>query len=421
MTAIAPPAAPTEARKTSRTERLLLPAAFITNLGNSVQLTAASVLLFMAEGTTAAVGWLFIVVAIPQVLLSLYFGRLADRVDRRLLCVVADVLSAVVALVLPLWLWFGGDPGIGAYAASFVLALVTALFMPASNALVKERVRPDRLGSFNANFEIAIQAGTLLSAAVGGFMIALFGVEPLFMFNGITFLASAALLFALRRPPAVTPATADTDDPATAAATVPARPPLIRLGLLYAIGNVVIMVGNTILLVLVIQAFRAGVGTLGVTDALFGIGVIGAAAAYKRASVRTSTLRIALVGYVGFAVVLALETIHVAVLLAVIPLAGVTFGLARISARTMLMAAAPHHAVGRVFGATNAFGLAVGAVSTVLISTLIDASAPRYGFYALAGVVAVSALLIVALLAVPGAVRRPLLTFSALRPEGGQR
>jgi MFS family permease len=321
--------------------------------------------------------------------------------------VVADLLSAAVALGLPLWLWLGGDTGTGAYAASFGLAVVTALFMPASNALVKERVRPDRLGPFNANFEIAVQAGTLLSAAVGGFLIAQFGVEPLFVFNGITFVASAALLFALRRPAAGSPAAVDTDDAAPTDATAPASQPLLRLGLLYAIGNVVIMVGNTILLVLVIQGFRAGVGTLGLTDALFGIGVIGAAAAYKRASARTSTLRIALVGYLGFAVVLVLETVHVGVLLAVIPLAGVTFGLARISARTMLMAAAPHHKVGWVFGATNAFGLAAGAVATVLISALIDATEPRYGFYALAGVIAVGASVVAALLAVPGAARRP--------------
>ena len=398
MTTSTLPAVPAPpGRRPAGAERLLVPAAFITNLGNGIQLTAASVLLFSAQGTTLAVGWLFIAVAVPQVLLSLYFGRLADRVDRRTLCIVADLASALLAVGLPLWLWSGGSPAAGAYVASFGLAVVTALFMPASNALVKERIPAERLGPFNAHFEIAVQAGTLLSAAAGGFAIQLFGVRPLFVFNGLTFLASAVFLIALRRRPApvgLDPADAGSTDEGTAVA----RPPLIRLGLLYAIGNVVIMVGNTILLVLVIQTFRSGVGVLGLTDALFGIGVIGAAVAYRKASARTSQLSIALVGYLGFAAVLAAETAGVAVLMLVIPLAGLTFGLARVSARTLLMSAAPEARVGWVFGATNAFGLGAGAVATVLISVLVDATSARIGFYALAVVVAVSALVLTALL-----------------------
>jgi MFS family permease len=392
--------------RSSRAEQLLLPAAFITNLGNSVQLTAASVLVFTAERTTLSVGWLFIAVAIPQMLLSLFFGRLADRFDRRTLCIIADLASAAAAVALPVWLFFGGPANLAAYLASFALAAVGALFMPASNALIKERISADRLGPFNANFEIAVQAGTLLSAAAGGFMIQFFGVRPLFLFNGVTFLASAAFLFAMGRRRVAAAATAGS--PGERAETPPVEnAPLVRLGLLYALGNIVIMVGNTILLVLIIQAFRQGIGILGVVDALFGIGVVIAAAAYKRASKRTTTLRIALVGYLGFAVVLALETIHVGVLMAVIPLAGLTFGLARISARTMLMSTAPEHKVGWVFGATNAFGLASGAVATVLISLLIDHTTAQYGFYVLALLVAVVGSLTIAALRRPLTVRQP--------------
>jgi MFS family permease len=388
-TVVAEVTAPAAMPKANRAERLIVPATFITNLGNGIQLTAVSYLVFTTKSTTLAVGWLFIAVAIPQVALSLYFGRLADRIDRRTLAVIADVGSAVAAIALPIWLYFGGPSDVSSYVVSFALAILSALFLPASSALIKERIPLERLGHFNANFEIALQAGTMLSAAIGGFVIAAVGVNPLFYFNGVTFVGSAILLWAVgRRPDGIL--SAATEAAKTAAEAV--RQPIRRLALLYAIGNIVIIVGNTILIVLVIQGFKSNVGILGVTDAAFGIGVLFAAWSFKKLSAKTSTAKVALIGYLAFATVLALETTHLWVLVGIIPLAGLTFGLARIAARTSLMKAAPEQKVGFIFGATNAFGLGAGTIATVAISLLIDNTHVRYGFYALAGLVAVIAI-----------------------------
>jgi MFS family permease len=394
----------------SRAERLLVPATFITSLGNSIQLTASAVLIVQTERTTLAVGWLFIAVAVPQVLLSLYFGRLSDRFDRRVLSIVADVLSAAAALALPVWLLLGGSAKFGAYVAGFVLAALAALFTPASGALVKERVPAERLGPFNANFEIATQAGTLLSAAAGGFVIQIFGVKPLFAFNAITFIASATLLYAIgqRQAAGVTPPSPTHDDaldacfaaPDDSAATDLAPSPgghpvatlhlpIARLGLLYALGNIVITLSNALLVVLVLQAFQRGAGVLGLVDALAGIGIMLAAAAYKRVSLRISNLRIALLGYLACSAVIALEPFHVAILMVLIPFAGMTFGLARVAARTMLMRAVEESRAGRVFGATQAVGLGLGATFTVALATLADHTSIRIAFFGLALVVAV--------------------------------
>src|SRR5437764_15034524 len=92
------------ASATRRAERLLVPAAFVTALGNNVQLIAGALVMIRTERTMMAVGWLFIAVAVPQSLFSPYFGRLADRFDRRRMWIACDASSAVRALALPLWL-----------------------------------------------------------------------------------------------------------------------------------------------------------------------------------------------------------------------------------------------------------------------------------------------------------------------------
>jgi MFS family permease len=385
-----------------RTERLLVAGTFITSLGNGIQLIAAAIVTLAAGQSMVAVGWVFVAFSAPPVLLSLVFGRVADRFDRRRVCITCDLLSAAVAAALPTWLLLGGAPSAGIYAATLGLSALSAMFLPANNALIKERVADRRVASFNAHFEMALQAGTLLSSAIGGVLVQLYGAEPLFYFNAVTFLASAALFLVLGPRPVDTPAgvpaaTVEVDPDAEAAP--PRRAPLARLGLLYGLGNPVITVSNTVLVVLVIQTFRQGAGVLGVVDAIAGVGFLLAAVAYKLVNRRVPNLWLALAGYFACAAFVVLQPrFGITGLMILLPLGTLTFGIARISCRTMLMRAVPEQRAGRVFGATNAFGLAFSVVATMAIAGISDHTAVRHGFTSLAVLMAGTAGVTIALL-----------------------
>jgi MFS family permease len=317
---------------------------------------------------------------------------LADRYDRRLMCTLCDLTSAVAALALPVWLILGGPASTSSYLTNLALAAVAGLFMPASNALIKERIPQARLVRFNSHFEVSTQAGTLLSAAVGGFMIQLYGVKPLLFFNAATFLASAMFWIALgRRPPvprgADQPAAGATG-PAAPAAHPPRRAPLAWLGLLYSSGQLVITASNTLLVVLILQAFRRGPGYLGLVDTFAGIGVMLAAAWFPRVSNRIRGPRLAFLGMLGSAACMAVEPFNVYATMVIIFFSGMCFGMGRIAARTLLMSAVEESRAGRVFGATNAFGLGLGAVVTIGLSVVSDHDTIKAGFLSLAGVTA---------------------------------
>jgi MFS family permease len=381
----------------SRAERLLLPATFVTNLGNSIQLTAASIVMLQTAHSAVAVGWLFVAFAVPATLLSLVFGQLVDRFDRRTLCMVSDLSSALVAVALPLWLLFGGASNLGIYAATFLLAAIGALFVPASNALVKERVADRRLGSFSANFEIATQAGTLLSTAIGGFLVQLYGATPLFFFNAATFVASLACFALMGRrvgheAPREQPA-------ATRTAAAADGSPVARLGFLYALGAPIIAVNNTLIVVLLLQVYQQKAGVLGIADSLAGIGMIVAAALYKFISPKLPNLRIALLGYVLCAVVLATQSrFGILGFMVLYPLNALMFGLARIAVRAMLLHAVPENHAGRVFGVTNGVGLAFSVIATVSLSRLADRTDVQLSYVMLGLLIAVPAAIGVALL-----------------------
>lgn len=376
--------APPAERLLLRAEWLLLLSALVTNLGNGIQVIASAFSVASGSNAASAVGWLFIAVALPQTLLSWSGGRLADRVDRRWLCIICDLLSFVAITGLPLAIHLGANANASIYVCNLTLAAISALFLPANNALIKEVVPTARLATFSAQFEAATQVGVLLSAAAGGFAIQWLGTDAVFLFNGVSFLCSAMCLLAMRKR-IFSDGKANTS-PVQETATQPGvLRALVGYGLLFAIGNVIVTVSNTLLVVLVVKAFRHGPGILGVVDALAGIGVLIAAAWIGRLSTFLPMKYLSPIGYLGCALFIALQPqFGVSALLVFFPLGAFCFGLARISARALLQQAAPVGRVGQVFGSVSAVALIISMVITLAISKLVDATSVRVGYVTLA-------------------------------------
>jgi len=399
-----PPQVPALASR--RVDQRFLPAVFITNLGNNIQLIASSLLIFKDSGTTLSVGWVYILVALPQMLLAVPLGRLADRFDRRKLCVTADVLSALTAAALPVWLLLGGTGTSAVYAVNLGLAVMAALFMPASLALMKERVPQERLGGFNINYEFAYQGGTMLSGVLGGIAVQFVGATPLFVFNAATFAASAVLIFSLgRRPERPEPDEWDRREAVTQAA--PATPgPVLRLAVLYSIGSIIVTVANTLLLVVVVRRFHHGAATLGIADALACVGILIGIWIYKRVKDRFDYRLLIGVGYGVCAGLAFIQPQAIWTLLPGVFLAGLTFVFGRLPARSELMRHVPESRTGRVFGAANCFGLAVSVVLTVIVSAISDHHSVVLGYAALATVGTLATIAVIgSLYARPAAVR----------------
>ncbi|NUP52623.1 MAG: MFS transporter [Catenulispora sp.] len=399
-------------RATRRAERLLVPAAFVTALGNNVQLIAGALLMIRSDKTMLAVGLLFVAVAVPQAVLSPVFGRVADRYDRRRLWIGCDVTSAVLALALPVWLAAGGAQGAGVYAANFALAVVAALFFPVSNALIKERVRPGQVRRFNANYEMATQGGMLLSATVGGLLVQRLGAEPLLVFNAGTFVVSAGLVAAVGRRGAGV-ASLDVAGPgqgamadaasvsgafdASGASHGPARQvvwriPLARLVLLYAQGSVVVTVFNALLPKLVMGEWGRGAGLFGLIDAIGSLGFLAATAFYKVAGRRFGDLPIAVFGFLMCNVALVVQPLFGPVALGLgVAIGAFTYGTARIASRSLVMTSVDEAHVGRAFGLANGVGLAATVVVMLGVAELVDHTDSRWGFAATAGLSVVAA------------------------------
>ncbi|MBU9809433.1 MFS transporter [Rahnella sp. SL6] len=382
-------------RVSKRNENLILTASLVSTLGSGILTIANALIISQSMGTAKAVGTLFILIALPQAVFSILFGKFSDVFDRKKICIITNLINAVIVIGVLAGINTFTDPALTIFVCSFMLSMTMAMFFPANNAIIKDSVESGRMAAFNAKLEMAVQIGALTSVAIGGFLIQLIGVDFVFVLNAITFIVSAALFFMLtpRRHESVESASGKlhpADETTSAEKTV--RKPWLML--LYGIGNIIVTVSNMLLVMLVIKHFASGAGVLGLVDALAGVGVAVAAAMTPFLQKRFSLLTIVVIGYVANAVFIALQPQFSLFWLTVFfPLGAVCFGMARISCRTLMFNTIPSHYTGRFFGFSNAIGLTSAVILTYAIGGLVDNTNILAGYMALSIAIACLALL----------------------------
>ena len=137
---------------------------------------------------------------LPQALLVLLGGVLADRYDpRRLL--VAGQLGQAAVLLLGAAGWASGlrgAPILLVMAISFGVA--SGLTMPAGLALVRQLVAGRDLGTVQGWNQISSRASRLLGAPVGGILVAWGGLTLVMLLDAASFLLIAVVLTLVVRP-----------------------------------------------------------------------------------------------------------------------------------------------------------------------------------------------------------------------------
>ena len=133
----------------------------------------------------------------PILLLSLPAGVVADVLNRRRLMAVTQATLALLASVLALLSLTGRISLASVYAVILVSSAATSFDLPARQSLVPNLVpRGDLANAFSMN-SIAFQVGAITGPALGGFVIARWGVGYAYAFNAVTYLAVLAALAAM--------------------------------------------------------------------------------------------------------------------------------------------------------------------------------------------------------------------------------
>jgi MFS family permease len=180
--------------------RLLLAAQAVTWLGDRMVPIALAFAVLELGGSASEVGIVLAARALPLVATLLLGGVIADRVSRRAVMVVADLVRVVTQGASAALL-------IGGVAEVWMLALLAGatgaaggFFNPASTGVLPAIVPPERLQEASGVRATALSGGEIAGPALAGVLIAVVGPGWALAVDAATFALSALFLIGLRLP-----------------------------------------------------------------------------------------------------------------------------------------------------------------------------------------------------------------------------
>lgn len=138
---------------------------------------------------------------LPQMFISLFAGVWADRYDRRKLMATAFMTNAAASLVLAILYTTGFDYIWLLFVYSVIRSACTGISNPAANALLPSLVPNENLIKINGLNGTIFSVIQLLSPVLGGLLLGLFPIGPIFFTCMLTTIISIAVLYKVDIPP----------------------------------------------------------------------------------------------------------------------------------------------------------------------------------------------------------------------------
>jgi DHA3 family macrolide efflux protein-like MFS transporter len=168
---------------------LLALATLASGLGTWLAFVALTVDVYDRTHSATWVSALFIADFLPAIVIGIAAGTVVDRVPRRRLMIVSDLVRVLVFLALP----FAGSAGM-IVALAAVAGFATGFFRPAVYAGLPNLVADEDLANANSVLQTIENAAWAVGPLLGGVLVAATGPDAAYVINAITFLVSAALL-----------------------------------------------------------------------------------------------------------------------------------------------------------------------------------------------------------------------------------
>jgi MFS family permease len=339
--------------KRHRNYRLFFTGQVISVSGTWMQNVALAWLVVELTSSPIAVGALAFCRFIPFTLFGLVAGVVADRIDNRKLVIATQSVSMLLSAILATLVLTGTESLWLVYVLAVLGGTALVFDAPGRHALTFQMVGRDELPNAVALNASLFNASRVVGPAVGGVLIAAFGVGLCFAINTFTFIAVLAGLLMMRKEELV---------PVERAKEPPTMMRGIREGLSWVLRSpdmrlvlsmvtVVSTVGfnfHVILPLLASDTLDTGPEVFGILSACFGGGAL--VGALLSAALGRASWKVLVLGTAGFSLcLLMLAPLDTVVPCAILLFAtGTCFTLWTSNANSILQLRAPDHLRGRV-------------------------------------------------------------------------
>jgi MFS family permease len=196
----------------NRHYRHILLAQFLSNVGTWMEMFVIQSFVATKSSSLADAGTLAAFQQVPVFVLGLVGGLAADRVNRRTMLVVTQVLAGLVAVGVAGVTWLDGRGGFEhprmaiwlLWGLGALNGCVMAFNFPAWQVLTPRLVQRRQLTRAVTLNGIQFNLARMIGPAFSGLLLAMVAAPPLLLFNAVTFVVMAAVVMTTPDAPAPT-------------------------------------------------------------------------------------------------------------------------------------------------------------------------------------------------------------------------
>jgi MFS family permease len=163
----------------------------ISTMGSALTSLAASIYVFRLTNSAMSVGLMLMATAAPSLLVGLFAGVLVDRYDRKRIMIAADLIRAVLVVLIPflvplsvIWL----------YVIVMLTSAIGQFFDPAQESVLPEMATEEELSAANSLMAISSFGSTAIGFAASGLIAAAADISWAFYLDAVSFLFSAVCI-----------------------------------------------------------------------------------------------------------------------------------------------------------------------------------------------------------------------------------
>ncbi len=213
---------------------------------------------------------------LPQILMGLIAGVVADRFNRKRLLIAADITRGMILVVLTFLERSGGLQPTFLFAGTVTLSLATAFYSPAVKAVLPQLLEKEQLMEANALSQAAYGITTLAGPVIGASLVTLYGYPVVLLLNAASFFLSGILEGFIRLPQAK-PLVADSSIGREAAAGfryIFTSKPILTIIAVIAVAHLFVGSLQVLAPLLAVSLKGNGVQNLGFLETAMGVGLV---------------------------------------------------------------------------------------------------------------------------------------------------
>ncbi|WP_301107496.1 MFS transporter [Sporosarcina sp.] len=171
---------------------LLLLGIGVSNLGAWVYLIALNLIVLDMTGSPFAVSILYILIPVSALCTNFWSGSLIDRVNKRKLMILLDLLRAFFIFLLPFM-----DSLLFIYLCVLLINMASSIFGPTSMVYMTKLIPKTNRQRFNALRNFINSSGFILGPSIAGFLFIIGSPYLAIQLNSLALCMSAAIILVL--------------------------------------------------------------------------------------------------------------------------------------------------------------------------------------------------------------------------------